>query len=89
VSSRPFDKFHGAMYPTLGVTPNKQMNVVRHNFHLDKLLLPLLDVLLNEHLESLIDPIHQNLAPILGTPDHMGVTSRDNICIVPNYCIHA
>jgi hypothetical protein len=58
----------------LGITPNQQMDMVWHDFNLDKLLFSAFNTFLNEHFQPLIDPIHEDLTPIRAdkTPHESG-----------------
>ena len=73
----------------LGVTPNQQVDVIGHDFHFNELLSPLLYTLLDDGFQAGINPVDEDLTPILGAKDDMIVTSIGNIFGACNYCIHA
>lgn len=75
VTGGPFDGLHQPMNAKLWVTSHQQMNMVSHDLHFNKLLLPLLNTLLDECFQAGINPVHQHLAPILGAKDDVIVAT--------------
>src|SRR5690348_13107806 len=82
------DEFHQSMDSKLRITADQQMDVIGHDLHLHKFLLPLLDAFLYEYLETGINWRYKDFASILGTEHHMVVAIENNICAASNYCIH-
>jgi hypothetical protein len=84
-----FDELHQPMDTELWVTPNEQVDVIGHDFHFNERLSPLLYHLLDEGFQAGINPVDEDLTPILGAKDDMIMTSIGNISVACNYCIHA
>ena len=63
--------------------------MIGHHFHLDKRLPPLLHNLDNQGLESRVDPINQDFAPVLGAKHNVIMTIVNDILVALNYCLHA
>ena len=66
-----FHQPHQPMEAELRIDGNQQMDMVRHDFHLDDLGPPLRRHLVQNALQTLIDTLNQYPPPILGAPDYM------------------
>ena len=72
----------------LWITAHQEMHVIGHHFHLDKHLPPLLNDLGNQGLESRVDPINQDAAPVLGAKHDVVMAMVYNILVALNYCLY-
>lgn len=59
------------MAAQLWIPLSKEVNMVRHDLHLDDLRLPFADHLLEDGFQAIIDPIHQNPTTVLRAPHDM------------------
>ena len=83
-----FQEFHQAVNAELRVTPHEQVYMIRHDFHLDQLLSPPLDLLGKDRFQSLIYRWRQHFTSVLGTEDHMIPTDIGDI-VVAAHIFHA
>jgi hypothetical protein len=89
VSSSTLNEFDQPMDSKLGIATNHQMDMVWHDFYLNKFLLPLLNTFLDECLQSAIDGRKQDLSPILWAKDNVVVAIIGDIIVASSYCSHA
>lgn len=72
----------------LRVTPNQQVNVLRHYFHFDELLPPLFYYLKNDSFKPFIYRWCQNVTPVLGAENNVIPARMGYIRVGFNLCIH-
>ena len=60
---------------------DKQMHVIRHDFHFDYIGIDIGTDCLYQLLQSCVYTINENLTPIFGSPDHMILTGIEHITI--------
>jgi hypothetical protein len=65
------DISHQSVYPKLWVTADEQMHMIRHDFHLDTLLSPLLNGFQDDSFQAFIYWRYEYLTPILRTKHDM------------------
>jgi hypothetical protein len=89
VSSRALDELYQTMDAKLRITANHQMYMVWHDFYLNKFLLPFLNTLLDECLQSAIDGRKQDLSPVFWAKDNVVMAIIGNSFVASHYCSHA
>ncbi len=89
VSGCSLKVFHQTVNAELWITAHQQMHMIGQHFHLNKGLPPSLNDLGNQLLESCVDPLDQDFAPILGAKHDVIMAIVDDISVALNYCLHA
>jgi hypothetical protein len=81
VGRPPLDGLHEAVDAELRITADEQVDVFRHDLHLDHLRFRLRPHIANDLLEACVDRRDENLSSVLRAPDDMVIARKSDVTV--------
>jgi hypothetical protein len=72
---------YGFVYSELRIYLKEQMHMIRHDLHFQKIYAVFVTDFTAQFLETLVNAVHKDFAPVLGTEHHMIFTRIHYIVI--------